>query len=321
MSAVTLKSTKNEIYKAYQDTLKRIKDTKQQTPRLVRETQHRAEVADKVAGIETGTIETSMNQLREAINQDLLGVSKRMQEQTERLEALDEQIKIKERDLKYVHDIEKEADTLAALIETRDQTKARFDEEQAEYKKEQALLKKMDEQTWARKREEAEYEFLRGEKHRQNALDDKLETKRRAWEGECEAQAKALDEREANLVEREKETTALETKVKTLETTFDERVAHETAQAEARLKRSNQVAEAMIRKDHEAKTTVLQGRLDSATSQLEHAAARINRLEEDLAQARTQVQQVALQALESKGSREMVAQIQSAVQNSTNSKK
>ena len=85
------------------------------------------------------------------------------------------------------------------------------------------------------------------------------------------------------------------------------------------MNRSKAISDSATKKSHEAEITVLNGRLDSLQWQFAASEARVERLEGDLSEARAQVQQVALGALDAQSCKAALAAVQASASDVTSS--
>ena len=131
MSNLTMKDTKQSIYDALQDALKKLENASHAKLDPAKEVAEKKKV-ETVAKAEvtvTQKIETIVQQLQEQVEDALLGVKETIISKSNSYKDLDEAIKIKEAELQELFGIERNCFTLAALINTQNEMRENFTSE------------------------------------------------------------------------------------------------------------------------------------------------------------------------------------------------
>lgn len=135
MIDVSEKSKKNEIFDAYQSLLKKIQETKKESHQEVQVKQHNENIVVKAAKFDTEQIVVTLSQAKLMITQNLSLLEKKLIEEYNRLNELQEAIKFESKNLEELHQIKKNADSLAALLCAQKEHKVSFETELEERKK------------------------------------------------------------------------------------------------------------------------------------------------------------------------------------------
>ncbi|MDF2533848.1 MAG: hypothetical protein K0R18_5 [Bacillales bacterium] len=303
-------NTKKEILDAFQASMQRIQELEGQKLDPAKEQTAKAQTATLTQAAKTAStsIEDQIASLQKNVAGILGNLSNSFSEEIKNFNTLQEAIKLKEQELKELIDIEKEAFTLAALVNTRKELAAKFDAEQAEKQAAaytnladlndqmaklridtQAEIKQLKadaEQT--RKREQAEYtyDFNRKKQQDQDALTDELNLQRKSANESIATQnsqlaekEKALNERTSVLETREEKMDELEAKI----AAFPEREAQIRAEVEDRT-RKDEARTAAIKDNYVKK----QAESDKALAETE-----IKMLKESLADEKVKTAELA----------------------------
>lgn len=237
-------NTKREIFEAYQAVLAQLKQNdnqkldpaKEQASKLIEQTLSQATTTASI------NVEDQIVSLQKNVANVLGELSNSFSEKIKSFNTLQEAIALKEKELKELVDIEKEAFTLASLVNTRKELANKYDEEQnnrlnesqiklAELNEQMRQLRNTTHEEISKLKADAEKERLRVEeeynynfnRRKQQDLDnlsDALSIQRKNAEAEIEAKRikleadkKVVTDREAAVSVREEKMSELETKV------------------------------------------------------------------------------------------------------------
>jgi hypothetical protein len=323
---ITASNTKQEMLAAYKEVVKRLKEKREAElkPQL-RSEEKQKEVAVKVAdSLSTEGIAREVGNLRSEVGKVLIELSDRMEEEIGKYLQIKRAVEAREQELKELADIEKEALSLAALLEAQRERRERFDGEMSEkkqsleaeiastrgaWKEEQkaheveiqareAAEKKKRE----REAEEYTYAFERQKRLAQEQFDyDKArmeretQMRRQELERDLTAREQALKEKESELEELRAKATASAAE---LTAAVDKAVKENTD----RLTRESEAREALLRKGFEGDQKVLQSRIDSLQQTAKEQLQQIARLSAQIEKSYGQVQEIAVKAIEGSGS-------------------
>jgi hypothetical protein len=276
-----------------------------------------------VERVSTYTVENIIKGLAElnvSVGKAFSDLAEKLVNEANKLTELRKAIEIESSTLKEIHDITLAANTLSALIEAQNERKVTFEREMAEkqqqfeadmirkreeWKKEQVehdlTVKERDAvQKKQREREQEEYEYnlaLARKKDadaytgEQAALRKKLTEERAAFE-------KETAERSATIAAREAEFAELKKKVEQFPKELAEAVKKAADEARAAAQRQAQVEANLKEKEVEGDKRVAALKIASLEEVVAKQAAQIEALAKQLAAANTQVQDIAVKAIE-----------------------
>jgi hypothetical protein len=267
----------------------------------------------KATGYTAGTIVKGISELNLNVGRTLSELSQRLVAESGKLEELQKAIEIESVRLKELHDIDAALVSLKGVLEIQAERKAALEEEveakqaafesdmirkREEWKREQA------EHDTARKkereREEEEYGYRLSVTRRkeadtyteqQAALQKKLTEQRAALERE-------VTERRNTLAEKELEFEDLKKTVGLFPQKLSEAVAHAEQAARAEAKKQAEIESRILQKETEADKKLAALRIKSMEETVSHQAAQIDTLSKQLSTAQSQVQGMAIKAIE-----------------------
>lgn len=275
-----------------------------------------------------GNIDSKITDLSKSVVQLLTKINGDLKEQTQNLQTVKEAIAIKEAELKELFGIEKQAHTLAGLVNAHQELKLSQEKELAE-EKEKATLEleeitkqievarkeyekqiKEHKETLAlqkkRGEEEFKYDFARHKKQSYDQLEDELAGKRKEFDAEMEKANKELDtykaslnEREEKLIEREQKMKELETEVASIPDKITEVKKEAKAKADAEMKRVLAIREAAFKREVEADKRILETERDNLKKQLQASNEAISTLQTKLDEAYKRIQEMGIQMVSS----------------------
>jgi hypothetical protein len=322
VARLSSKSTKEEMMKAYNELLTKFQERVANVSEKKAEIKRSADTA-VVEKASTYTVETIIKGLADLnlnVGKGLTELARELTAEAGKLTDIREAIVVETRALEELHDIRLAADTLASLIQEHEQRKAAFEEEMAEieeefnnemsakradWKKEQeaynaglkdneARLKKERE----REREEYEYNLALSRKKDKDLYEEQKATIEKALREEKLEQERELSAREATVAAQEADLTELRARVAAFPvelTEAVERAQRETAlQAESRAKQEAQ----LWAKEVEGDKRVAQLRITALEETVKKQLEQIEALTKKLNDANTQVQEIAIRAIE-----------------------
>jgi hypothetical protein len=270
---------------------------------------HEAEIRREVEGVGVEAVVQRLSALSLEVSRTLGDVSEKLTAEVRQLALLREAAALERRELGQLHKIDIAATALDQLIEEHAREKQRLEAEVAaqrkaweeesaaqarERKEQEESLKKL------RQREAEEFEYRKAleRKKAQDKYEEELRARDKANAERQEALEKSWQSREAALKEREEELARLKEEVEG----FPARLAKDT---EAAALRGRQEAEAklqqqilMLEKDAATEKRVAELRVKGLEESLARNAAQLGALEKQLAEAKQQVQDIAVKAIE-----------------------
>lgn len=265
---VTLNSTKQQIFDAYQNAVEKlkVKSTSTLDPAGELANKRSSQVLADAKEIMSASVEDTIRDLQDKMIVTLTGMSGEFATQISALKTIEESIKLKEAELKEVFNIEKTTHTLAGLVNAQENLKEvhlveklefenKIDELESILSDKKALLQKEVNELKAEAkkihdREEADYKysFARKKKEETDIFNDELAQKEKEFNENLEVAQTVLDNAEKLVTEREAVVTERETKLNDLEALV--------ATIPAKLEQVKKETEEVVRKD-EAKTSAI----------------------------------------------------------------
>jgi hypothetical protein len=232
-TAVSEKSTKAEILKAYESLLKNVQQGKADNPKQMQEENHKKEIVEKVSGITNDSLVKSIAGLKSELNGSLDGILQHLSDEFRKLEEIRAAIAVETKTLDELYSLSATTDSLAAMLlvqkekaesfeKAMREKETAFQNEMAEKKEQWELEKNKQKATekeyideWAkrRKREEDEYTYslkINRQKEqdeydsRKNLLEKELTDKEAAFNRDIAQREAELKHAEAELTELRK---------------------------------------------------------------------------------------------------------------------
>lgn len=349
---VSEKNTKADILKAYKAAQAEVKQLKAQklNPVAEKKAKRKTATAEKVKELTVDSVAKTIETLNSRTDNYLSQLREEFEGELGNLTEVRQAVADAKEELKEIFDIQAEAESLASLIEAQSNKKTEFDAkmqadreahldemqrerkawetEKADYEAEWERKVKEDQERRTRELADAKYLFERDKREQTDALEDELNSKRKAFMDQIEVAEKNLKEQRETFFKDKKTTEQLEAAVKALEervVTFEgeKRDAIEAAREEGKKKaaQSYGIETSALKRSHEADVKVLQGQVDNLSADNDGLRNQVKSLEAKLETAYSKVQDVAVQALTAQGNANTVAQVQTAVSAATGSKK
>jgi len=267
------------------------------------------EVRQSVDGVSVETVVQRVSGLGLEVSRALADVAEKLTEEVQLLATVREAVALERRELERLHKIDVAATALDQLVQDYAREKERLEVEMAaqraaweeetacverERKEQEDALRKQ------RQREIEDYEYKKNleRKKGQDKYEEELHARDKQNREQQDALEKGWQLREAALKEREEELARLKMEVDE----FPARLLKETeaaalkGQKEAEAKLEQQLL--VLKKDAEAEARIGALRVKTLEETLAHHAAHVAALEKQLADAKQQVQDIALKAIE-----------------------
>lgn len=330
MRKVTERDTKATILAALREAEKKIAQLEKGKLDPVAETdaKKKTETINKANEIMEIKIEDKISDLSKSVSSLLNQISEDIVDQTRNLQTIKDSISIKEAELKELYGIEKQAHTLAGLVNAHQELKLEQEKELVEAKEKataelteiqdkiksareeyELLVKEQKEQlaqSQKRQDEEYQYDFERHKKQALDKLEDELLVKRKEFDAsmekrnaELDTYKKSLDERDELLAKREKKMNELEAEVAAFPTKLEETKAEVEKKADAEMKRVLAIREAAMKKEVEADKRILEAERDYFKVQLQQANETVNTLQAKLDEAYKRIQEMGIKMVSS----------------------
>ncbi len=270
---------------------------------------HETQIRQRVDGVSVEAVVQRISGLGLEVSRALAEVSEKLTAEVQQLAVVREAVALERRELEQLHSIDVAATALDQLVQDYAREKQRLEAEAAdgrraweeetvrlerERKEQEDGLKKL------RQREIEDYEYRKNLDRKKSQ--DKYEEEVRAREKKNLEQQEVLEKgwqnREAHLKEREEELARLKKEVEDFPARLQKDVEAASLQArkdaEARLEQQM----VLIKKDAEGEKRLSELRVKTLEEALARNAAHIAALEKQLAEAKQQVQDIAVKAIE-----------------------
>jgi hypothetical protein len=195
-TAVSEKSTKAEILKAYEALLRNVQQAKADVPKQIQEEKQKKETLEKVAGITGESIVQSIAGLKSSLGNALDDILQRLSGEFKKLEEIRAAIALEKKSLEDLYELSANTDSLAAMLLAQKEKKESFEktvkekeeifaaemaEKRAQWELEKARQKAgekeyADDLAKRRKREEEEYAY--NQKIRRQKEQDEYDTRK-----------------------------------------------------------------------------------------------------------------------------------------------
>ncbi len=322
---VNLKSTKNEILDAYEDLLKKVQSTKEESPQKRQEVKVQEQTVTKAIGFSYESIVKGVSELKMNLSSSLDKIEDMMIEKQKQLSLLQEAIEIQQKNLQELYQINACADSLAALMAAQREQKSRFEEEivfkretfdkevaekKLVWQKEQTMFEQTKKEQAEqlkneRKREEEEYTYnLKISRKKETdlyqeqkqKLDKELSDKKLIFENE-------IKQREAQVASAEKELEGLrqmnaEFPVK-LEAAIQQAKEAVTSALQTQYKFERELAQEKVTGELKLRDLTI----TSLNQKIKELESQVKQLTDKSASAENSVKDIALKALETSSTR------------------
>jgi hypothetical protein len=326
---LNLKSTKKDLLDAYEKLKKELEEKENQTLNAEKKIEEKRKeiIVKKAAELVHENIPTKISSLKVDINNVLNDLLEKLSKAVKEYDNIDEALKIKERELKEIYEIEKSALTLASLIEAYNRKNIELENEYKEKKnlleieiknlkdqwaeeklQHEKLVKENDEEfrkETKRKKEEFEYTFNREKEQKVNALNDELnkikkeiEITNEDFEVSRQLKEKELSEKEQKIAEKENYIKKLEEAAADFPAKLDKEVSNAIKQTELRLTSEYEIKQNLLKSEYEGKLAVLNTKIESLEKTLSEQNKQMEALIKQHEKAYAQVQQIAISAVQ-----------------------
>jgi hypothetical protein len=319
---ISLSNTKQEMLAAYNAVLKQLQE-KEETelkPEKKMEERKTKEVVELAEGLSTEGVVKGISNLKLEISTMLTQISDRMEEEVNKFRGIHKAIELKEKEIKELYEIERNAASFAALIEAQNRKRQEFEKEMAEEKEaltqeiestrqeweeerkvHDAEIKERDAEEKKRRQRENE-EFAYNFKREQQSVKDKFEDEKTKLEKEIqlkkEEMENVLKERERVIAEKEKELEELRTRVSGFPKELEVSVKRAIQEITEKLTLENKNKVDLLTKEFEGERKMLATRIEALEKTGKEQSERIQNLTQQLEKAYQKVQDIAVKAVE-----------------------
>ncbi|UCF92203.1 MAG: hypothetical protein JSW39_28720 [Desulfobacterales bacterium] len=319
---LSMANTKKEMIEAYNVLLKQLKEKKAAELKPAKELEEKRakEVVETAKSLSTEGVVRDINSLKVEIGGVLAQIADKLENEVKKFETIQKGIEIKEQEFQEIYEIEREASTLAALIETQNRKRAEFESELAAQK--EALTREIEttRSEWAqeqkrrevqlkesgaeekkrreREKEEFDYTFQREQQLALDRFEDEKAARAKELRLKQEQTEKELAEREKAVAAKEAELAELRQKVSQFPQELEAALQRAAQEATARIQADAQSKAELLQKEFGGERNVLTTRIDSLEQTVKQQREQIAKLTQQLEMAYQKVQDIALKALE-----------------------
>jgi hypothetical protein len=268
-----------------------------------------AEVREEVAGITVEGVVERMSSLGLEVTRSLAGLSGKLVEEVGRLTSIRAAVELEKRELERLHKIDVAATALDQMVQEYSHEKERLEAEiasrRAEWEEEARVAerdRKEQEESLKkqRQREIEDYEYKKSldRKKAQDKYEEELRLVEKSNKEKQEALGKSWSQREAALKAQEEEYARLKKEAEgfpaRLQKEIDQAAARAVVESEARFTQQIQ----LLKKDAEVEGRMAELRIKTLEETISRQSAQIEALQKHLDEAKHQVQDIAVKAIE-----------------------
>jgi hypothetical protein len=271
--------------------------------------QKEAEVRQAVEGVTVAEVASRLSGLGVEISKALAGLSQQLIGEVSLLNSLKEAVALERRELEELHKVDLAATALDQLVQDHRTRKEQFEAEMAKQRSEwetEQQVREQDAKAYedalkkSRQREAEDFEYKKSleRKKAQDRYEEELRLQERKNGEKQEALEKSWQQREQALKEREEELARLQKEA----AEFPKRLEKETERARSEAIKSTQESfkhqMALIDKEREAEQSIAELRIKTLEETAARQTAHGEALERQLDEAKKQVQEIAVRAIE-----------------------
>jgi len=319
---LSMSSTKKEMLDSYNALLKQLQEKREAElkPEKKIEEKKQKEVLKVAETLSSEGVVKEIGNLKLEIGKRLTHIADGLEEEVDKFKKVQKAIEVKEEEVKELYDIERSAETLAALIEAQNQKRQEFESEMAarkegldqeirtiregwekEKKEHEAEIKERD-SAEAKRREREKDEYGYSFKRDQQMVKDKFEDEKARMEKEIQLKKEQMDkelaEREKEVAEREEELNELQSKVTAFPKEMENAVNKAVKETKERITLEAKNREELIDKEFDGERNVLTTRIESLEKTVKEQSGQIANLSGQLEKSYQKVQDIAVKSVE-----------------------
>jgi hypothetical protein len=328
---VSTRNTKEELVAAYQDLAKQMdgREAKAKDKLEEKATQEAVMVADSLS---TEEIARMAGTLKGEVGKLLGQLGDRMEEEINKYRLVKRAVQAKDKELAEIHEIERSASSLEALLEAQhnkreefetemaaaqeeltreiETLRAAWDKERKQHDAEQKEREAAEAKRREREKEEYRYSFVREQIQARDQFDDQKAKLEREAENRKETLEREVAERERAVTLREADLGSLRTKVDAFPKEIETAVARAIKETTDRLSAESRNREELTKKEFAGERNVLNTKIEALESKVGEQNDQLKQLSQRLEKAYAQVQEIAVRAIEGSGISKSLASLQ-----------
>ncbi|MCL4386339.1 MAG: hypothetical protein M1475_02510 [Actinobacteria bacterium] len=319
---LSMSNTKKEMIDTYNALLKQLQEKSEAElkPEKQIEEKKKREVVEVAETLSAEGVVKEIGNLKLEIGKMLTSISDGLEEEVSKFNQIKKAIEIKEEELKELYEIERSAETLAALIEAQNKKRQEFELEmtvrkeelnreiittreewEKEKKEHEAEIKERDTaeaKRREREKEEYNYTFKREQLLAKDKFEDEIAKAEKEIQMKKEQMEKDLAEREKAVAEREEELAELQKKVSAFSDELKEAVNKAVEETTERITLEAKNKEELMKREFEGERNVLKTRIESLEKTVKEQSVQIASLSGQLEKAYQKVQDIAIKSVE-----------------------
>ena len=331
--AVSMSNTKKEMLDAYEKIVEQLEEKREAELKPVEKIEEKKskEMTSIADSISTEEIVRKTAELKHEFGLTLAKLSEKLESEVENYDTIKTAVENKRNELQDIFEIQKEATSLAALIEAQRQKRQEFEEEMAARKAEleSEIQSVKEEWEWTekqrelevkesetaelkqrkREKEDFEYDFQRAKQQTKDAFEAEKAAWEREWNNSKEAKEKEFAEREQAIAQSEAELKELREKVENFPEELNKAVEKAVKEATERIQLDAKHKDQLNLNKFEGENNVLTIRIESLEKTIKEQNQHIDKLSTQLEKSYSQVQDIAVKAVEGSSGQRNLANI------------
>lgn len=197
---VSLKNTKQEILEAYRKMEKKVRDEKENDPRIELKFKEEETIVQQASDTTVNGIVAELSTLKQNVAQTIEEIGDKLTAEVKKLDTVKQAISVVEKQLEGTYDIKRNADSLTALILAQQEKKKQFEEEMTREREEfetdiseKSVQWQKDKERWEQEREEYKKQVERDRKREQDEYRYTFELMKKKDRDGYEAEKAALE--------------------------------------------------------------------------------------------------------------------------------
>lgn len=301
MAKATATSTKADILSAYEEVLEQLKQERKESTALRQELEKKQLLLQRAESVTQSGATLNLKQIRQTLNTQLDDLERDLSEEQQNYESLRQGVSLLQGELKALHQIKAEAESLEALIITNRQAKEKLEKDieirrlnlEAEIKETQT--------NWAREQEAFAYDLKLKRRNEQDAYNEQKAKLEKELAERKTAFEKNITEREQAIAAQEEELQRLRKENEGFEGRLTTAVQQAEKAVNERLSREFEYQQKITIKDLEAELKLREQMIQSLESKVKEQQETIVSLSSKTDLAGQQVKDIALKAIEKSG--------------------
>jgi hypothetical protein len=273
-----------------------------------------------------------IGELKSTMTRTLTQLSDRLEEEIGKYSRICRAIAAKESELKEIYEIQRSASTLLAFLETHQRqqeemerdfqaekeelqreieaARAEWEKERKEHEQEVRERDAAEQKRRQREADEYKYNFARQQQLARDQSGDEMVTAQKEWAERKSQLEREWGERERAIASREQELAELRARAAGFAQELSAATERAATEAVGRVQQQHQAAQELLRRELEGEKNVLATKIAGLERTIQEQAEQLSRLEQQAEKAYSQVQEIAVRAIEGSASTKQLANLQ-----------